>query len=64
MVLLLLQDCVNNLMESVKSLKKNLGEKDVSSQDNVFFLVCKLRRNICHNKGNEKISLQARIAII
>ena len=30
-VLLLLQDCVNNLMESVKSLKKNLGEKDVSS---------------------------------
>jgi len=24
------QDCVNNLMESVKGLKKNLGEKDVS----------------------------------
>lgn len=27
----LCQDCVNNLMESVKGLKKNLGEKDVSS---------------------------------
>lgn len=30
-VFVLFQDCVNNLMESVKGLKKNLGEKDVSS---------------------------------
>ena len=30
-VFVLFKDCVNNLMESVKGLKKNLGEKDVSS---------------------------------